>query len=96
VELVNLRVAAIGRVIRPKMGSMAFAKSKFTASSRAVYFDDVKYDCPVFDRARLPANWQAAGPAIIEEFGSTTVLTPGWEARVDTMGNLRLQPQAGQ
>jgi hypothetical protein len=30
------------------------------------------------------------GPAIIEEWTSTTVVPPGFEARVDSMGNLRL------
>jgi hypothetical protein len=28
---------------------------------------------------------------VVEEFGSTTVVFPGWGARVDEFGNLRLE-----
>jgi N-methylhydantoinase A/oxoprolinase/acetone carboxylase beta subunit len=32
-----------------------------------------------------------AGPAIVEEFGATTVIPPGWRGTVDALGNLRLE-----
>ena len=95
VELVNLRVAAIGRITRPAIGGARLAQTTPVAASREVYFDGRVCDCPVYDRAALPADWQTTGPAIIEEFGSTTVLMPDWDARVDAMGNLRLQARAG-
>ena len=45
-------------------------------------------DAPVYDRYRLPAGAQIAGPAIVEERESTTVLPPGCGARVDDWGSL--------
>ena len=96
VELVNLRVAAMGRLTRPEIRNMAPLHANVSTSKRPVYFDGREYDCPVFDRAGLASDWRTIGPAIIEEFGSTTVLTPGWEARMDVMGNLRLQPEQRQ
>jgi len=44
----------------------------------------------VYNRADLPAGWSGAGPAIVEEYGSTTVIEPGFEAEVDRLGNLVL------
>ena len=32
------------------------------------------------------------GPAVIEEETATTVLPPGWQGRVDDLGNLVLTP----
>jgi N-methylhydantoinase A len=90
VELVNLRVAAFGRLTRPTIGAMVSAADEPALSRRQVYFGGRAFDCAILDRAGLTEGWATAGPAIIEEFGSTTVLLPGWKARVDTIGNLRL------
>lgn len=38
---------------------------------------------PVWDRYALPSGWRAAGPAIIEEIESTTVVTPAFDVAVD-------------
>ena len=37
---------------------------------------------------RLPERAELHGPAIVEEFGATTVVLPGWRGAVDTLGNL--------
>jgi N-methylhydantoinase A/oxoprolinase/acetone carboxylase beta subunit len=46
--------------------------------------DDVRYD--IYDRATLAAGQEIAGPAIIEERETTTVILPGWSARIDPTG----------
>lgn len=43
---------------------------------------------PVFDRAALPIGGEVAGPAIVREETSTTVIEPGWRATVDRHLNL--------
>jgi len=59
---------------------------------RPVYLDGSWHrDCPVYNRDRLGADAAVRGPAIIEEFGSTTVVLPGWDAGVDRWGNLRME-----
>jgi N-methylhydantoinase A len=55
-----------------------------------VWFGGVRHDCPVWERERLPARGELAGPAIVEEFGATTVIPPGWAGRLDEHGNIRL------
>jgi N-methylhydantoinase A len=56
-----------------------------------VWFEDGFRPCPVYERARLPERTELAGPAIVEEFGATTVVFPGWRGRLDDVGNLRLE-----
>jgi len=45
-------------------------------------------DTPSYDRAALLANNCIAGPAVIEEYASTTVVHPGDVVAVDAFGNL--------
>jgi N-methylhydantoinase A len=44
----------------------------------------------VWDRYQLPPGWRAAGPAVIEEVESTTVVTPVFDVAVDDTLNLVL------
>ena len=60
---------------------------------REVYFSEAGgyVDCPIYDRYSLPAEAHIPGPAIVEEFDSTTVLHPGYAIRVDRNGNLMIE-----
>ena len=51
-------------------------------------------DTPVFERATLGAGFKLDGPAVIEEFGSTTVVFPGQHLRVDPHGILIIRAAA--
>src|SRR6202030_2433056 len=78
IELVNLCVSAFGLIERPQMPRLAGRPGQpVPKSSRAVYFGTAFQHTPVYDRASLPTGKQIDGPAIIEEFGSTTVVFPG-------------------
>jgi len=94
VELVNARLTAFGLVPKPAPGryrSGTAALEDALVERRPIWFDDGPVQCPVWERERLPERARLAGPAIVEEFGSTTVLPPGWSASVDAEGNLRLE-----
>jgi N-methylhydantoinase A len=45
-------------------------------------------DAPVYARAALAPGDAVAGPAVVEEYGSTLPLHPGFDAEVDRLGNL--------
>jgi N-methylhydantoinase A len=45
----------------------------------------------VYDRAALPAGFSFAGPAIVEQADTTTLVTPGWRGCVDDSGNILLE-----
>jgi 5-oxoprolinase (ATP-hydrolysing) len=48
------------------------------------------HDAPVFERRALAAGQSMHGPALVLDSVSTTVVEPGWMARVDTIGTLIL------
>ena len=54
-----------------------------------MWFGGARHECPVWERDRLPERAELRGPAIVEEFGATTVILPGWRGAVDEHGNLR-------
>jgi N-methylhydantoinase A len=92
VEWVNLRVSGIGPIQRPEIqqhprgdGSAPVEKGR-----REVCFDAAEgyVDTPVLWRADLAPGTVVTGPAIIEEFGSTVPLHPGFTARVDDHLNI--------
>lgn len=63
---------------------------------RGVHFAEASgyVDCPIYDRYALAADVRFAGPAIVEEFDSTTVVHPGYSVRVDNHGNLVIEKEA--
>jgi N-methylhydantoinase A len=61
---------------------------------RPVWFGGRPHDCPVWDRDRLPEGARLSGPAIVEEFGATTVVPPGWRGAMDALGNIRFEREA--
>ncbi|QNG37004.1 hydantoinase/oxoprolinase family protein [Geodermatophilaceae bacterium NBWT11] len=98
VEWVNLRVSGIGPIRRPAMvpapertsGSVADAVS----GSRRVFFDTEWVDTPTYTRTELQPGDVVAGPAIVEEFGSTVPVHPGFRATVDPFANLLLTKES--
>ena len=88
----NLRSTGIGPIKRPELTPEPLETNPtLTAkSTRAVCFDDeVGYvDTPVYWRLDLAPGSTFSGPAIVEEFGSTVPVHPGFAARVDEYRNL--------
>ena len=44
--------------------------------------------CPIYDRDRLEPGHEFAGPAVVEQMDTTTVVHPEQRARVDDCKNL--------
>ncbi len=89
VELVNVRLRAVGLVSKPRLAPSARVAAKGCAeSSREVWFDDRPHATRVLRRESLVAGDRIEGPAIIQELSSATVLPPGAEAVVDELDNL--------
>ncbi len=94
IELVNLCVSGFGVIERPEIpiAPRRPAAVPVRKAVRAVYFDSAFRDTPVYDRAALAAGARLDGPAIVEEFGSTSIVFPGQSASVDPYGILVIQP----
>jgi N-methylhydantoinase A len=90
VELVNLRVSGFGLIDRPQISRLAQGDMAPPArkATRHVYFNGAFQDTAIYDRAALPVGCHVAGPAVIEEFGSTTVVFPDQTLTVDPHGVL--------
>ena len=56
------------------------------------YYDGQSHDAPIYDRVKLREGIVVPGPAIVIEMDSTTVILPGHEAKVDSIGNLLINP----
>jgi N-methylhydantoinase A len=93
VECVSLRLTSVGRIAKPPLRRLDPGEAPEPKSRRPVYFAESGdyVDCPIHDRYGLPAGARFAGPAVIEEFDSTTVVHPGFTVRVDDVGNLIIE-----
>jgi N-methylhydantoinase A len=89
VEWVNLRVTGIGPIRRPAVPRVPRGQGAERAVTgiRPVCFEEWT-DTPVVDRRLLGAGDTVTGPAVVEEYGSTLPLHPGFVAVVDDHGNL--------
>lgn len=93
IEVVNIRTSIIGINRKPAVPRLRRRKGTIGDAiivRRDAWFDETQVNVAVYERDKLPIDTPFDGPAIIEEDGSTTVITPGWTARIDRSGNLRL------
>jgi N-methylhydantoinase A len=96
VELVNLRVTALGilpKLKAPVLKASAGNLQDAQAGTRQVYFEQTgsAVETPCYIRDRLAPGMVFTGPAIIDQDDTTTVVFPTFRARVDTVGNLILE-----
>jgi N-methylhydantoinase A len=90
VQLVNLRVTALGRQPDLVLAQQA-DPAKVRMRRREVWFADGGFlATPVHWRDGLMPGTEIAGPAIIEAMDSTTVIPPRWHARIDEQGYIRI------
>ncbi|HSF29332.1 MAG TPA: hydantoinase/oxoprolinase family protein [Candidatus Tectomicrobia bacterium] len=96
VELVNLRVTAIGLLPRVKSqdaGVSALDLHSAVAEVRPVYFDQLGgfAETPCYVRQRLGPGMTFDGPAIVDQADATTLVYPNFRVRVDAVRNLILE-----
>jgi len=96
VELITVRVIGREDVVPLKVARIDKANGHNVADallySRPTTFDDGKtLETPRYDRGRLKAGHHIAGPAILIQHNSTTLLPPGYVAEVAEFGNLHLR-----
>ena len=87
VEVVTLRVRARQRLAKPALHRMPHSKGR--SETRRVWVDDGWKTIPVLQRAQVPSR-DRRGPALILDYGSTTLVPSGWKYRNDRAGNLIL------
>jgi N-methylhydantoinase A len=94
-EIVSLRTAVTGVMRKPpqekiKAGGAEPVKEAFNGK-RPVYYEGAGFvETPTYKRDALVAGNKIAGPALIEEHASTTVLAPGDQLIVNAYGHLEI------
>ena len=94
VEVVSYRLRGNGIVAPPPMPKFKPAGTPLSEALREyreVVFDGRRRRCPVYQRERVDVGATLAGPAILDQFDCTTVVSPGQTARVDQWKNLLIK-----
>ena len=96
-EVVSIRTSVSAAMLKPELprvpaGAMDPPNDALNGT-RPVYFSQAGgwVETPTYRRDRLLAGNRLAGPALIEEYASTTVALPGDKVEVDTYGNLLIE-----
>lgn len=94
-ELVNLRAIVQGRppvVGADELDSGDGNPAGARYAEQEIYVDGKTQVAAIYDRAQLRAGDVIAGPAIVTEMDSTTLVLPHHSGRVDKIGNILIQP----
>jgi N-methylhydantoinase A len=94
VEVVNVRVRAIAAaepIHLPKQRLIRGDGKNAVVKINRVIFEGRPVRAPLYDRALLHAGDSFAGPCVIAEYSATTVVPPGWRARVDAYENILIE-----
>jgi N-methylhydantoinase A len=96
VEWVNLRVTGIGPITRPPLRTGEPSTKDAKTAERDVCFDPAEgyLSTPIYWRPDLARGAVVTGPAVIEEYGATVPLHPGFTMTVDELGNLVVRKES--
>ena len=99
-RLVNLRTSVAGirepldlqRIVSASHRPTSLEDARIT--QRRVWFDQGWGPCPVYERSKIPIGATFTGPAIVNQFDTTTVIEPGQRVEVDAYANLVVEVKA--
>ncbi|OZI37106.1 hydantoinase [Bordetella genomosp. 10] len=91
VQVISIRLVISGKTIKPEFPRLALDRSAATPKGHVrVWMDGAPHDAAHYWRADLKPGQYFGGPAIVAQEDCTTVVPPGYAARVDAYGNLRI------
>ena len=94
-EIVMIRAIAMaksGQLPEPKLSLNKLPLEQCKLTDSEINYEGKYHAAPIYDRNKLCAGTEVSGPAIICEMDSTSVVLPGYWAKVDTVGNLLIHP----
>jgi N-methylhydantoinase A len=92
-EFQALHLSAFTRLRRPELKRLPRAQAAGAKpATRPVYFGaaDGMLDAQVYERTALAPGFKADGPALIEEYGSTTLIWAGDRFEIGELGEIRV------
>jgi N-methylhydantoinase A len=97
VQIVNVRLRGRGRAARPELVRQEHLSTEDACpvGTRQVGFASdegiVYHQTLIYQRAQLLAGMRLAGPALVLQYDTTTVIPPEWWGWIDEVGNLMLE-----
>tara|TARA_R110002110_G_scaffold415765_3_gene655257 strand:- start:19014 stop:21071 length:2058 start_codon:yes stop_codon:yes gene_type:complete len=94
-EILMIRAVAKAKakaIAELKMGEAGTTLEQCRIHESRFYYEGEWHDIYIYDRGKLHEGLVVPGPSIVGEMDSTTVVLPGFEATVDAVGNLLIQP----
>jgi 5-oxoprolinase (ATP-hydrolysing)/N-methylhydantoinase A len=96
-EIISWRVTAAAPPADLRIGPLADSPSVPVGARKAWFPESGGFvETPVFSRYALTSGQRIAGPAVIEENESTTVIPPGDSVEIDALGNLVISVSAAK
>jgi len=89
IEIVNVRVLAVGRGVRPRQEQFANTVGPAPRAHRVRWAGRWRR-APRYWRPHIAAGRSITGPALIAEFSATTFVPPAWRVTVHSSGHLVL------
>ena len=78
----------------PKIAKGGASPKAAAVGRQKTYMEGKDYTAVVYDRALIKAGNRIAGPAIVMEMDSTSVILPKHHGRVDALGNILIFPDS--
>ena len=95
IELVNLRLIALGKLPQSDLVE-SWPQTDVPPEPidwREVHFDGQNYRTPIYQRDQIGQDHVLAGPTIIEQLDSTTVIPPGYRGYIEAFGNMIIEKE---
>jgi N-methylhydantoinase A len=93
IELTSVHVAGFAHTEQPDLTRLHRAgvdAAPAVSGTRQIWFGSEAHSAPVYVRDRLRIGVEIEGPAVVEEFGSTTIIGPGDRLRVGALGEFQI------
>lgn len=91
VEVVTIRVFAIVKRMKPTLPPPRRYGDASPRGYRRAYIGGSWVNAPIYWRQDLPAGFRIKGPALIDEYDSTTVIPEGWLGFIHDSGSLVIE-----
>jgi N-methylhydantoinase A len=98
VHIVSVRLAAIGEIpTLPIRDNVAPPRTDAVKDRRQVWFRETgSVEATIYDRRRMPSEFEVRGPVVIESLESTILVPPEWQAKMNEDGYVLLtRPHGG-
>ena len=91
-EFHALHVSTFARLQRPDIAELPRSEEQVAPGTRLIEFDPDSgpISAAVYKRSALPVGFEGVGPAVIEEYGSTTIVMPEDRFRIGQLHEIRI------